>query len=110
MTSLTQALRHIYFYLPRHIYFTTLRHLLLNQLTSYLFLRDYVVISNSIKRQHRTRFTHSPAGQLQRHYYLMASNNVDELHNLQLIEELCRNLRRQREQEQHSSSTVTPTG
>ena len=47
----------------------------------------------------------------------MASNNVDELHNLQLIEELCRNLRRQQEQErqqeqqrQQSPPTVTSSG
>jgi len=34
--------------------FKTLTRLLLNQ---YLFLQDYIVISNSIKRQHRTHFT-----------------------------------------------------
>jgi len=110
--SITSAcLRHRLFLSATSAYvisiFTTLRHLLLNQLTSYLFLRDYVVISNSIKRQHRTHFTHSSAGQRQRHYYLLASNNMDELQNLERIEQLCRNLRRQREQEQQHPLSAT---
>jgi len=96
------SLRHIYFY---HTYSPSAESA---YVTSYLFLRDYVVISNSIKRQHRTHFTHSSAGQRQRHYYLLASNNMDELNNLRRIEELCHNLRRQ--QEQQSSPTITPTG
>jgi len=35
---------------------------------------------------------------------------MDEQNNLLHTEELCRNLRSQPEQEQHSSSTNTPTG
>ena len=60
-----------------------------------------------IKRQHRTHFTHSSAGQRQRHYYLMASNNIDELQNLERIEQLCRNLRHQRQQEQQQPLSAT---
>jgi len=60
------------------------------------------------KKATQDSFHHSSAGQHQRHVdYLLASNNMDELNNLQRIEELCRNLRRQREQEQQS---ITPTG
>ena len=42
----------------------------------------------------------------------MASNDMDELRNLERIEELCRNLREQQEQQpgQHSLSTATSTG
>ena len=71
------------------------------------FLRDYIVISNSIKRQHRTHFTHSPAGQRQRHVYYLTSDSMDELNNLIRIEELCRNLREQQEQQRQQS--ITPT-
>ena len=116
-----------------------LRHRLFLSAASYLFLPHFVTFcwislrhtyftrlrrhSNSIKRQHKTRFTHSPtqqrqrhysssARQLQRHYYIMASNNIDELQNLERIEELCRNLRQQQERQrnQHSPPIVTPTG
>jgi len=71
------------------------------------------------KRQHKTRFTHSsaqqrqrhyssPAGQRQRHVYYLTSNSMDELNNLIRIEELCRNLREQQEQQRQQSTT--PTG
>jgi len=40
---------------------------------------------------------------------MQASNDMDELNNLIRIEELCRNLREQQEQ-QRQQSTVTATG
>jgi len=36
----------------------------------------------------------------------MASNNVDELQNLERIEELCRNLRSQQQQQQQSATAT----
>jgi len=63
---------------------------------------SYHVMSNVIKRQHRT---HSVIhrGQQQRQF-----TGMDELKNLQLIEELCRNLRRQQQQpQQHQSLPST---
>ena len=38
----------------------------------------------------------------------MASNDMDELRNLERIEELCRNLREQQERQRQQS--ITPTG
>ena len=88
----------------------------------------YIIPIFTIVRRHlkqykmttQTRFTHSSARQRQRHYsasarqlqryyYIMASNNVDELQNLERIEELCRNLRQQQQQQQQQQS-ATATG
>jgi len=55
------------------------------------------------KRQHDS-FHHSLAGQHQRHVDYLTSNSMDQLKNIELIEQLCRKLRRQREEQ---SATTT---
>jgi len=59
------------------------------------------------KKATQDSFRHSSAGQLQRQHvdYLLTSDDMDELRNLERIEQLCRNLRRQQ-----SSPTNTNTG
>ena len=74
---------------------------------SYLFSTRLHRHLKQYKRQHNTRFTHSPAGQRQRHVYYLTSDSMDELNNLIRIEELCRNLREQQEQQRQQSATAT---
>ena len=90
----------VYFYLPR-------------QLTSYLFynttsssaesayvipiLQYYVVMSNAIKGNTELISPIHQQEQHQRQVDYLTSHNMDELKNLELIEQLCRNLRRQQQ-------------
>jgi len=113
----------IYFYLSRHIYFY---HTSSPSAESAYIIPIFTILRRHFKqykRQHKTRFTHSPTQQRQRHYsspaeqhqrhvYYLTSNDMDELRNLERIEELCRNLREQQERQrnQHSPPIVTPTG
>ena len=62
------------------------------------------------KKATQDSFRQSPVVQHQRHVHYLTSHNMDQLKSLDRIEELCHNLRRQREQEQQSSPTITPTG
>ena len=89
------------------------RHRLFLATASYLFLqRQHYHFSRYIKRYKKATqdsFRHSSAGQLQRQHvdYLLTSDDMDELRNLELIEQLYINLRRQREQQQQF---ITATG
>jgi len=78
-------------------------------------LRHYFSRHRHVKRYKKATqisFRLSSAGQLQWQHvdYLLASNNMDELKKLELIEQLCRNLRRQQEQQREEQQSITPTG